>query len=439
MSSGGRSAEQQAVAEHNLEGQHQALLQELRDECGKDCKRPHRHTFNFAPPCVDPAMDENLTRNAQLSVLELSPCRFEQHQPVEFGFRVQSLFEPTHGKPTKIVLQATPGELRPTPLELTNALIFVNADDEEKLALEEQVASLQRKLDGSLQRNLDDSLQRYLVAKQLRTELAEAHAEIETHEAEVAACCIFAAAEAKHRQRQHDQKIIDQLRVLLAIASRQPAAPSAPSAPAAPVAPVAPAAPAETGAARVGRLERLMHQMQTSSTASATAASPAAPATLDRAEADEARLADSEAAVEVASEELASEELQVTSLQCKFGGARELAVEASGMVQPLYEAFCSLDQHPFVGIVQKVTEAHLRRVYMLFAACTFATLQYVLFLAWRVLDAKADLVAFEARAVSYSENCQDIAANCESVKTDIWSHFSAQVAFAAWLRGLGLD
>ena len=105
MSSGGRSAEQQAVAEHNLEGQHQALLQELRDECGKDCKRPHRHTFNFAPPCVDPAMDENLTRNAQLSVLDLSPCRFEQHQPVEFGFRVQSLFEPTHGKPTKIVLQ----------------------------------------------------------------------------------------------------------------------------------------------------------------------------------------------------------------------------------------------------------------------------------------------------------------------------------------------
>ena len=48
-------------------------------------------------------------------------------------------------------------------------------------------------------------------------------------------------------------------------------------------------------------------------------------------------------------------------------------------------------------------------------------------------------MAFEARAVSYSENCQDIAANCESVKTDIWSHFSAQVAFAAWLRGLGLD
>ena len=330
MSSGGRSAEQQAVAEHNLEGQHQALLQELRDECGKDCKRPHRHTFNFAPPCVDPAMDENLTRNAQLSVLDLSPCRFEQHQPVEFGFRVQSLFEPAHGKPTKIVLQATPGELRPTPLELTNALIFVNADDEEKLALEEQVASLQRKLDGSLQRNLDDSLQRYLVAKQLRTELAEAHAEnethaaevaacwgelddslqrnlganelvkqlrtqlaeahaeIETHEAEVAACCIFAAAEAKHRQRQYDQKMIDQLRVLLAIAFRQ----------------------------------------------------------RDRAD-NEAKLAESEAAVQVQRSHalaLASEKLpeeQVTSLQCcKFDGAVELACETSGMVQPPYKAFC---------------------------------------------------------------------------------------------------
>ena len=280
MSAGGRSAEQQAVAEHNLEGQHQALLQELRDECGKDCKRPHRHTFNFAPPCVDPAMDENLTRNAQLSVLDLSPCRFEQHQPVEFGFRVQSLFEPTHGKPTKIVLQATPGELRPTPLELTNALIFVNAADEEKLALEEQVASLQR--------NLDDSLQRYLVAKQLRTQLAEAHAEIETHEAEVAACCIFAAAEAKHRQRQHDQKMIDQLRVLLAIAFRQ----------------------------------------------------------RDRAD-NEAKLAESEAAVQVQRSHalaLASEKLpeeQVTSLQCcKFDGAVELACETSGMVQPPYKAFC---------------------------------------------------------------------------------------------------
>ena len=30
-------------------------------------------------------------------------------------FRVQSLFQPTHGKPTKTALQATPGEQRPTP------------------------------------------------------------------------------------------------------------------------------------------------------------------------------------------------------------------------------------------------------------------------------------------------------------------------------------
>ena len=146
--------------------------------------------------------------------------------------------------------------------------------------MEEQVASLQR--------NLDDSLQRYLVAKQLRTQLAEAHAEIETHEAEVAACCIFAAAEAKHRQRQYDQKMIDQLRVLLAIAFRQ----------------------------------------------------------RDRAD-NEAKLAESEAAVQVQRSHalaLASEKLpeeQVTSLQCcKFDGAVELACETSGMVQPPYKAFC---------------------------------------------------------------------------------------------------
>ena len=136
MSSGGRSAEQQAVAEHNLEGQHQALLQELRDECGKDCKRPHRHTFNFAPPCANPVMDENLTRNAQLSVLEQSsrPCRREQqHQPVEL-------------------------------------VIVVNADDEGKLALlEEQVTSLQRKLADS---------SRCKVAKQLRAQLAESEAAV---------------------------------------------------------------------------------------------------------------------------------------------------------------------------------------------------------------------------------------------------------------------
>jgi len=290
MSSGGRSAEQQAVAEHNLEGQHQALLQELRDECGKDCKRPHRHTFNFAPPCVDPAMDENLTRNAQLSVLELSPCRFEQHQPVELGFRVQSLFEPAHGKPTKIVLQATPGELRPTPLELTNALIFVNAADEEKLALEEQVASLQGELDDSLQL------------------LAEAH---------------------------HS---------------------------------------------RCGLLKSM------------------------------------QAALVVTSEQLARAKANA-----------------------------------------QVTAAHFRQDRMLRAAClacTFAALLHNLYVTWIVHDVKADHVALKADFVSYYEdcldiaakemapvyqNCQDVLATCESVQRNVWSYFSAQVAFAVWLRGLGLD
>ena len=117
MSSGGRSAEQQAVAEHNLEGQHllgqrEALLQELRDKSGKDIKWPHPCVNQFVNPST-PVMDENLAPNAQLSMLEQSPrpCRREQHQPV------------------------------------------VNAtDDEGKLALsEEQVASLQGALDDSLQ------------------------------------------------------------------------------------------------------------------------------------------------------------------------------------------------------------------------------------------------------------------------------------------------
>ena len=41
------------------------------------------------------------------------------------------------------------------------------------------------------------------------------------------------------------------------------------------------------------------------------------------------------------------------------------------------------------------------------------------------------------------QNCQDVLATCESVKRSVssyfLSYFSAQVAFAAWLRGLGLD
>eukprot|EP00964_Phaeocystis_antarctica_P109985 scaffold74377_cov60-Phaeocystis_antarctica.AAC.5 len=127
MSAGGRSAEQQSVAaiEHLLEGQHlmqhllgqrEVLLQELRGKSGKDIKWPNPCA---KPSSATPVMDENMTPNAQLSVLEFmleqrqSPCRRER-QPVEL-------------------------------------VIVINAADEEKLALEEQVASLQGELDDSLQ------------------------------------------------------------------------------------------------------------------------------------------------------------------------------------------------------------------------------------------------------------------------------------------------
>lgn len=77
-------------------------------------------------------MDEHLAPNTQLSVLE-------QSQPIEF-------------------------------------VIVIKSDDEAKLAeLEEQVSSLQRKAADSL---------RCKVAKQLRTQLAVARAEVEAHEAQ---------------------------------------------------------------------------------------------------------------------------------------------------------------------------------------------------------------------------------------------------------------
>ena len=37
----------------------------------------------------------------------------EQGSPIDRAMQIQSLFEPTHSKPTKIALQATPGELVP--------------------------------------------------------------------------------------------------------------------------------------------------------------------------------------------------------------------------------------------------------------------------------------------------------------------------------------
>ena len=60
---------------------------------------------------------------------------------------------------------------------------------------------------------------------------------------------------------------------------------------------------------------------------------------------------------------------------------------------------------------------------MLFTACTLAILLYVLFLRWSLLDLKADFLTLKASAVSYHESCQHIAATCEAIKTDIWSHF----------------
>ena len=365
MSSGGRSAEQQAVVEHNVEGQHLlgqrvALLKELRDESGKDIKWP-------LPACVNPAptTDENLTPNSQLSVLEQSPrpCRREQHQPVEL-------------------------------------VIVVNADDEGKLALEEQVASLQRKLDDSL---------RCKVAKQLRAQLAEARAEIETHEAQRVEFSVLAATAAKATEQLH--KATEQLHKATGQLH-------------------------ETGTALVGMSE----------------------ARADK----EAKLAESEAAVEVQrSRALASEE-QVASLQGELDDSLQLLAEAHhsrcGLLKSMQAALVvTSEQLARAKANAQVTAAHFRQDRMLRAAClacTFAALLHNLYVTWIVHDVKADHVALKADFVSYYEdcldiaakemapvyqNCQDVLATCESVQRNVWSHFSAQVAFAAWLRGLGLD
>ena len=133
MSSGGRSAEHQAAAEHSLEGQHlmqhllgqrEVLLQELCDKSGTDIKWP---------PCANPStpvMDENLTPDAQLSVIEFMleqrprPCRRDR-QPVELVIVVNAADE---GKLAR--------EFR----------VYSSLTRQTFLALEEQVASLQRKL-----------------------------------------------------------------------------------------------------------------------------------------------------------------------------------------------------------------------------------------------------------------------------------------------------
>ena len=103
-------------------------------------------------------MDEHLAPNTQLSVLE-------QSQPIEF-------------------------------------VIVIKSDDEAKLAeLEEQVSSLQRKA--------ADSLQRCKVAKQLRTQLAVARAEVEAHEAQRFENCAI------------QQQQVETLNISLVVASKQ--------------------------------------------------------------------------------------------------------------------------------------------------------------------------------------------------------------------------
>ena len=102
-------------------------------------------------------MDEHLAPNTQLSVLE-------QSQPIEF-------------------------------------VIVIKSDDEAKLVeLEEQVASLQRKAADSL---------RCKVAKQLRTQLAEARAEVEAHEAQRFENCAI------------QQQQVETLNISLVVASKQ--------------------------------------------------------------------------------------------------------------------------------------------------------------------------------------------------------------------------
>ena len=101
---------------------------------------------------------EHLAPNTQVSVLEQSPCN-----PIEF-------------------------------------VIVIKSDDEAKLAeLEEQVAS------GKV---AADSL-RCKVAKQLRTQLAEARAEVEAHEARRVETCAF------------QQQQVETLNTSLVVASKQ--------------------------------------------------------------------------------------------------------------------------------------------------------------------------------------------------------------------------
>ena len=174
------------------------------------------------------------------------------------------------------------------------------------------------------------------------------------------------------------------------------------------------------------------------------------------------KLAESEAAVEVQrSRALASEE-QVASLQGELDDSLQLLAEAHhsrcGLLKSMQAALVvTSEQLARAKANAQVTAAHFRQDRMLRAAClacTFAALLHNLYVTWIVHDVKSDHVALKADFVSYYEdcldiaakemapvyqNCQDVLATCESVQRSVWSYFSAQVAFAAWLRGVGLD
>ena len=217
--------------------------------------------------------DENLTPNAQLSVLEQSPrpCRRDR-QPVEL-------------------------------------VIVVNAADEGKLALlEEQVASLQRKL-------------------------AESEAAVEVQRSRALA--------SEEQVASLQGELDDSLQLL-----------------------------AEAHHSRCGLLKSM------------------------------------QAALVVTSKQLA----RAKANEQKAIASAETAMAAAESTLSRYESTLKRDES-FLSLVKR----HL------FAACIFA----ILLLGWRVLELEADKVSLEesclATAVSIYENCQDIAANCESVETDLVS------------------
>ena len=154
----------------------------------------------------------------------LSPCKRQADGPVEgvrrlgclyenflaleawnlrsYGGCLPSLFR--HPRPTRQVDEHLAPNTQLSVLEQSQPIEFViviKSDDEAKLVeLEEQVASLQRKAADSL---------RCKVAKQLRTQLAEARAEVEAHEAQRFENCAI------------QQQQVETLNISLVVASKQ--------------------------------------------------------------------------------------------------------------------------------------------------------------------------------------------------------------------------